>query len=55
MLQQFLGRSDARVLQAHEAKDIKKFFQWVTMTQTAHAERDAGQRDRDSAHLAGRS
>lgn len=37
MLQEFLGRPDARVLQAHEARDIKKFFRWVTMTVTSRS------------------
>lgn len=32
MLQAFLANPEARVFQAHEARQIKQFFRWVTMT-----------------------
>lgn len=34
MLRNFLGTSQNRVFQAHEAREIKKFLQWVTMSVT---------------------
>ena len=32
MLQRFLNSTDARVFKGHEARDIHKFFKWVTMS-----------------------
>jgi uncharacterized protein YegL len=32
MLTEFLASPEAQVFQAHEARRIRKFFQWVTMT-----------------------
>lgn len=32
VLSAFLAKPDARVFEAHEARQIKKFFRWVTMT-----------------------
>lgn len=37
MLRRFIARPDGRVFQVHEARDIKKFFKWVTMTVTARS------------------
>ena len=32
MLQRFIGDQGVRVFEAHEAREISKFFRWVTMT-----------------------
>lgn len=32
VLNAFLGNPEARVFQAHEAREIRKFFRWVTMS-----------------------
>ncbi len=37
MLQRFLGSPEARVFRAHEARQIKQFFRWVTMTVTTRS------------------
>lgn len=37
MLQRFLGQPGARVFRAHEARQIKQFFRWVTMTVTTRS------------------
>jgi uncharacterized protein YegL len=37
MLQSFLNCSESKVFQAHEARDIHKFFKWVTMSVTARS------------------
>lgn len=34
MLREFLARSSTEVFMAHEAREIKKFFRWVTMSVT---------------------
>lgn len=33
----FLGNADGRVFQAHEAREIRNFFRWVTMSVTARS------------------
>ena len=33
----FLGNDEGRVFQAHEAREIKNFFRWVTMTVTTRS------------------
>ena len=35
VLRAFLGNPEGRVFEAHEAREIRKFFQWVTMSVTA--------------------
>ena len=37
MLRTFLGDPEGRVLQAHEAREIRSFFHWITMSVTATA------------------
>ena len=37
MLQSFLNSAESKVFQAHEARDIHKFFKWVTMSVTARS------------------
>lgn len=37
MLQRFLNSPESKVFQAHEARDIHKFFKWVTMSVTARS------------------
>jgi uncharacterized protein YegL len=37
MLKAFLGDEEARVFEAHEAREIKKFFRWVTMSVTSRS------------------
>lgn len=37
MLQSFLGSPEAKVFQAHEAREIHKFFKWVTMSVSARS------------------
>lgn len=37
MLQSFLASPDAKVFQAHQAREIPKFFKWVTMSVTARS------------------
>ncbi|MCS6915426.1 MAG: VWA domain-containing protein [Myxococcales bacterium] len=37
VLQEFLADPEARVLQAHEAREIRKFFRWVTMSVTSRS------------------
>lgn len=37
-LQAFLGDSGGRVFEAHEAREIKKFFRWVTMSVTTRSQ-----------------
>ncbi|HZI04385.1 MAG TPA: VWA domain-containing protein [Archangium sp.] len=37
MLQAFLGSADARVFEAHEARQVRQFFLWVTMSVTARS------------------
>lgn len=37
MLQRFLNSQESKVFQAHEARDIHKFFKWVTMSVTARS------------------
>jgi uncharacterized protein YegL len=32
VLRAFLNVPDGRILQAHEAREIRKFFRWVTMS-----------------------
>jgi uncharacterized protein YegL len=36
-LKAFLGDNEARVFEAHEAREIKKFFRWVTMSVTSRS------------------
>ncbi|HPQ71352.1 MAG TPA: VWA domain-containing protein [bacterium] len=36
-LQAFLGDNQTRVFEAHEAREIKKFFRWVTMSVTSRS------------------
>lgn len=36
-LKAFLATDDARVFEAHEAREIKQFFRWVTMSITARS------------------
>lgn len=38
VLNVFAGSNSGRVLQAHEARDIRKVFRWVTMTVTARTQ-----------------
>ena len=37
VLRAFLGDPKGRVFEAHEARDIRKFFQWVTMSVTSRS------------------
>ncbi|KFA90326.1 vWA domain-containing protein [Archangium violaceum] len=37
MLQSFLAQADARVFEAHEARQVRQFFRWVTMSVTARS------------------
>lgn len=37
MLRTFLGDPENRVFEAHEARDVRKFFRWVTMSVTARS------------------
>jgi uncharacterized protein YegL len=37
MLSAFLATPEGRVFQAHEARQIKQFFRWVTMSVTARS------------------
>lgn len=37
MLQRFLNSPEARVFKGHEARDIHKFFKWVTMSVSARS------------------
>ena len=37
MLRTFLDDPDGRVFEAHEAREIRKFFQWVTMSVTSRS------------------
>ena len=37
-LQAFLGDARGRVFEAHEAREIKKFFRWVTMSVTSRSQ-----------------
>jgi uncharacterized protein YegL len=36
-LKAFLGGQEGRVFEAHEAREIRKFFQWVTMSVTSRS------------------
>ncbi len=36
-LEKFLGDSEQRVYEAHEAREIRKFFRWVTMSVTSRS------------------
>jgi uncharacterized protein YegL len=38
MLQEFLNNNGQRVMKAHEAADIHKFFRWVTMSVTTRSQ-----------------
>lgn len=37
MLQAFLADADSRVFEAHEARQVRQFFRWVTMSVTARS------------------
>lgn len=37
VLREFLADPEARVFQAHEAREIRKFFRWVTMSVTSRS------------------
>lgn len=37
MLRTFLGDPESRVFEAHEAREVRKFFRWVTMSVTARS------------------
>ena len=37
MLRTFLGNPESRVFEAHEAREVRKFFRWVTMSVTARS------------------
>jgi len=37
MLQAFLADAEARVFEAHEARQVRQFFRWVTMSVTARS------------------
>jgi len=39
MLQSFLNSPESKVFQAHQARDIHKFFKWVTMSITVRSRR----------------
>ena len=37
VLRTFLGDPEGRVFEAHEAREVRKFFRWVTMSVTARS------------------
>ena len=37
MLRAFLGDAEGRVFEAHEAREVRKFFRWVTMSVTSRS------------------
>lgn len=37
MLRTFLGDPESRVFEAHEAREVRKFFRWITMSVTARS------------------
>lgn len=37
VLRAFLGDPEGRVIEAHEAREVRKFFRWVTMSVTARS------------------
>lgn len=47
-LQAFLADNSGRVIEAHEARDIKKFFCWVTMSVTSRSRSSAPNRLEES-------
>ena len=51
VLRAFLHDPEGRVFEAHEAREIRKFFQWVTMSVTARSRSAAPNQTVDVAPL----